>query len=268
MFMRFASATGVITLSLLTIVLAGCPADNGDANSAGQGDSNAFDAGENNPAVIPAERTDRLFVKNHNYWLKRAATRDIQVLFLGDSLTEGWYVTGMDIWKKEYRPIGADNFGMSADRTEHVLWRLDHGEVDPISPKVVVLMIGTNNLKSGPVRMSPAQTAAGVKAVVDKLRSKLPETHILLLGILPRQPQYDWMPAARRDTNRRIARLDDGKWVHFLDFSDRYVNEDGSLKAELYRGDLLHLSSEGYRVWADAIRQPLARLMATDVDTE
>jgi len=215
-----------------------------------------------NPAATPTWRTDELAAKRHRQFCERAGRHDYPILFLGDSITEGWFVTGMDVWKREYRPMDAGNFGLSADRTETMLWRLEHGELEGLSPKVVVLMIGTNNLKSGPIRHTPAQTAEGVTAVVDLIQRKLPETKILLLGILPRQPRYEWFPAARRETNRRIARLARRENVRWLDFSSRFLDGQGCLREELYRQDLLHLSREGYEVWADAMRQPLRDMLA------
>ncbi len=214
-----------------------------------------------NPAATPTWRTDELAAKRHRQFCERAGRHDYPILFLGDSITEGWFVTGMDVWKREYRPMNAGNFGLSADRTETMLWRLEHGELDGLSPRVVVLMIGTNNLKSGPIRHTPAQTAEGVTAVVDLIQEKLPDSKILLLGILPRQPQYTWFPAVRRETNRRIATLAERENVRWLDFSGRFLDEQGRLRAELYREDLLHLSGKGYEIWADAMRKPLREMM-------
>jgi beta-glucosidase len=244
----------IALLFLLTLLTASGCQNAGEANvPAGQ---------EPNPAATPTWRTDQLAAKRHRQFCERASRHDYPILFLGDSLTEGWFVTGMDVWKREYRPMNAGNFGLSADRTETMLWRLAHGELEGLSPKLVVLMIGTNNLKSGPIRHSPAQTAEGVEAVVDLIQRKLPETKILLLGILPRQPKYEWFPSARRETNRRIARLAQRDGVRWLNFSDRYLDDEGKLRKELYREDLLHLSAAGYEVWADAMRKTLREIMA------
>lgn len=249
-----------ITLGLLLLLWAGVGCHSNEPNAPAPSAS----APAPNPAATPTWRSDELATKRHRQFRERARRGNVPLLFLGDSLTEGWFVTGMDVWKREYRPMGAANFGLSADRTETMLWRLSHGELEGLSPKVVVLMIGTNNLKSGFIRHTPAQTAEGVTAVVDLIQEKLPDAKILLLGILPRQPKYVWLSARRRETNRRISKLAERQNVRWLDFSARFLDEEGRLREELYRDDLLHLSRKGYEVWADAMRRPLGEMMASE----
>ncbi|MFP4053906.1 MAG: GDSL-type esterase/lipase family protein, partial [Phycisphaerae bacterium] len=246
-------------LGLLVLAAIGCQDGHEE-----RGDPNDRLSGQN-PATMPTPRGDDLFRKRHRQFSQRATKGDIDVLFLGDSITEQWYGQGMDIWKRELRPLGAENFGMSADRTETMLWRLSHGELDGISPRVVVLMIGTNNLKSGPIRMSPTQTAEGVREVLGVLHARVPGAKVLLMGILPRQPKYEWFPAVRKDTNRRLSTLEaEREYVRFIDFSDRFLDTEGNLREELYRSDRLHLSREGYEIWADAIRQPIRDALQQD----
>ena len=205
-------------------------------------------------ATTPMPRRDTAYQVRHQRFVQRAAEGGVDLLFIGDSLVEGWNGAGRPVWDDEYAPLRAANFGIPADMTQFVLWRLADGELEGISPKAVVLMIGTNNLKSGPTRMPPHAAAAGAEAVVNLLREELPRARILLLGILPRQPEYDWMPQAVRETNALLARIADGGSVRFINFSDRYLRPDGAVNPDLYRGDLLHLSEAGYRLWADAIR--------------
>jgi lysophospholipase L1-like esterase len=205
--------------------------------------------------TTPAPR-EGAWMEMHNAFLKRAQMGEIDLLFLGDSITQGWNPGGKAVWERFYGPRKAANFGIGGDRTQHVLWRLDHGEVDGIHPKVVVLMIGTNNLDSD----APNEIADGVTAIVKSLRSKLPETRVLLLGIFPR----DENPSARRErlksVNMRIAKLDDGKMVKYLDIGKHFLNDDGTLSKEVMP-DFLHLSSRGYRIWADAIEPTLWEMM-------
>src|SRR5262249_29418296 len=132
-------------------------------------------------ATQPKPREEEsAWVQLHQQFLERARAGKIDLLFLGDSITQGWGQN--EAWKKHYGPRNAANFGIGGDRTQHVLWRLDSGEIDGIAPKVVVLMIGTNNVGSN----KPEEIAEGVRAIVDKLRAKLPKSKILLLGIFPR----------------------------------------------------------------------------------
>jgi lysophospholipase L1-like esterase len=199
----------------------------------------------------PVPRTGA-WMELHEKFLDRTKTGDIDLLFLGDSITQGWGGGGKAVWERFYGPRKAANFGIGGDRTQHVLWRLDHGEVDGIHPKVAVLMIGTNNLGSNP----PDEIADGVIAIVKKLREKLPETKVLLLGVCPR----DDNPSARRDRiktiNDRIAKLDDDKMVEYLDIGKYFLNDDGTISKDVMP-DFLHLSSRGYRIWADAMEPKL-----------
>ncbi len=252
---------------LVAAALAGC----GEPNS-GPGDG-ATDSGTrsiqvegarpDNPAVVPTSRADNpRWVRWHQKQVAKAKRGGVRVMFLGDSIVEQWAVGGLGIWRKTFRPMGGEIFGISADRTEHVLWRLEHGELEGISPEVVVLMIGTNNLKSGPVRMSPSDTAAGVVAVVDLLRARLPDAKILVMSILPRQPKYDWIDAAIRKTNGLLQGLDRLDNVEFVDLADAFRRADGSPDPKYYRQDLLHLSRQGYQLWADAVEPKIRRALA------
>lgn len=187
------------------------------------------------------------------------------LLFVGDSITEGWGGAGKEVWAKEYAPGKALNIGIGGDTTQNVLWRLANGEVAGLTPKVIVLMIGTNNF--GLNGDQPADVIRGVTAVVSSLREKLPGAHVLLLGIFPRDanPQAG-IRAKIAEVNTGISKLDDGKAVHYLDIGKVFAEPDGSLKKEIMP-DFLHLSGEGYKRWADAIRQPLTDLLAKPLTT-
>ncbi len=185
------------------------------------------------------------------------------LLFVGDSITEGWGGSGKDVWTKEYAPGRAQNIGIGGDTTQNVLWRLNNGEVDGLTPKVIVLMIGTNNF--GLNGDQPADVVRGITAVVAALREKLPTAHVLLLGIFPRDAKPDAPIRAKiSEVNTAISKLDDGKAVHYLDIGKVFAEADGSLKKEVMP-DFLHLSGEGYRRWAEAIKDPLAKFTAEPV---
>jgi len=173
----------------------------------------------------------------------------VDLLFLGDSITQGW--NNNDVWKRFYGPRKAANFGIGGDRTQHVLWRIQNGELEGIEPKVAVLMIGTNNASSA----TPDEIAQGITAITKELHRRLPKTRILLLGVFPR----DQKPSARRDklksVNDKIAMLDDGSQLRFLNIEKAFLNEDGTISPKIMP-DYLHLSRQGYRIWADAM-EPL-----------
>jgi len=202
------------------------------------------------------------FVASHEKFVGIAREGKAQLVFLGDSITAGWEVAGKEVWENSFAQYTPVNFGIGGDRTQHVLWRIENGELDTIKPKAVVLMIGTNN--SG---FDDAEgIARGVTKIVETIRRKQPQAKILLLAIFPRSEQpstADKVYPGREKlkvVNGIIARLGDGENVHFLDIGDRFLQPDGSLSREIMP-DYLHLSSAGYRIWADAIGPKLAELM-------
>jgi len=195
--------------------------------------------------------------QRHEANVKRIKEGNVDLLFVGDSITEGWGNNA--VWQKTYAPLKAANLGIGGDTTENVLWRLENGEVEGISPKAAVLLIGTNNF--GLEGHSPDQVAKGVAACVRTLRKKLPSTKIILLAIFPRDPS----PAAEirkkiKAVNDQIATLDDRKAVHYLDIGPKLANPDGSLSKEVMP-DFLHLSEKGYQIWADAMAPLLKDLL-------
>jgi len=216
-----------------------------------------------NTATEPVPR-DAHWLQHHESLAARARQGGVDVLFLGDSITDFWQTRGKAVWEKYFVPLHAADFGINGDRTQHVLWRLDQGELDGIQPKVVVLLIGTNNTgleKDRPVpRNTTVEAIAGVKAVVAELRSRLPAAKILLLAILPRGLKDDPIRAQIREVNAAIAGLDDGKSIRFLDIGARLTAADGTISTEIMP-DLLHPSEQGYAILADAIQGPLAELL-------
>jgi lysophospholipase L1-like esterase len=176
---------------------------------------------------------------------------DVDLLFLGDSITQGWNDNA--VWKRHYGPRHAANFGIGGDRTQHVLWRIQNGELEHIRPKVVVLMIGTNNAGSN----GPDEIAQGVTTIVENLRKQLPKSKILLLGVFPRGPKAGTAVRDKlKSVNERISRLDDGSNVRYLDIGKAFLEEDGAISKEVMP-DYLHLSLKGYQIWADAIEPTL-----------
>jgi beta-glucosidase len=181
---------------------------------------------------------------------------DVDLAFIGDSITQGW--ANNETWQKHYGHRKAVNMGIGGDRTEHVLWRLDHGNIDGISPKVAVLMIGTNN--SGGNEYSGEQIGDGIVAIVQKLRTKLPETKILLLAIFPRGENPNPQREKNAVASARGAKLADNKHVFFLDIGEKFLDEKGHLAKEIMP-DYLHLSPRGYQIWAESIEPKLAELL-------
>lgn len=211
-------------------------------------------------SITPAHRMGENWWKDrHEKCVNLTKQGGHDLIFIGDSITQGWEGGGRATWDKYYGNRKAANFGFSGDRTEHVLWRMQNGEIVGLKPKVAVIMIGTNNIGHG--SSDANATALGVKTIVGKLREVMPETKILLLGIFPRGADAnDRMRQAVADATKQFSALQDGKHVHFLDIGRAYVARDG----EMWRGlmpDLLHPNSAGYEMWAKAMEPTLKSLL-------
>lgn len=208
-----------------------------------------------NPATVPTLRNDWLV--RHEGFNAIAKKGGVDLLFVGDSITDFWAKAGNAIWAARYAPLKAANFGISGDKTEHVLWRLQNGNLDGIKPKVVVLMIGTNNAG----RDSAPQIAEGVTAIVLEIRKQSPATKILLLAVFPRSEKPDHpLRAKLAAVNATIAQLDDAKSVHFLDIGQKFLQADGVMSKEVMP-DFLHPGAAGYQIWADAMQPKLDELL-------
>lgn len=218
-----------------------------------------------NTAVVPEERyaPGTSWDKRHQEFVQIAKQGGVDILFLGDSITDFWRNRGSNVWNRCYAPRQAANFGISGDRTQHLLWRMDNGELDGIKPKVVVLMIGTNNTgkeKNGKPRNTVPETVAGVEAVVQDIRTRLPDSKILLLGLFPRGTFDDPQRAQVALVNTVIAKLDDGKMIKYLDIGPNFLELDGTLPKSIMP-DLLHPNGQGYEIWAKAMEPTLAEML-------
>jgi lysophospholipase L1-like esterase len=203
------------------------------------------------PATVTPQPREGSWMKQHEDFLKTAQAGNIDLLFLGDSITQGWR-GATQTWARFYGQRKAANFGIGGDRTEHVLWRIQNGELKGIEPKVVVLMIGTNNASGS----TPDEIAQGVTAIVNEIRSRTPKTKVLLLGVFPRDEKPGPLRERLKSVNEKIAKLDDGSNVHYLDIGAAFLNEDDSISNKIMP-DYIHLSGRGYRLWAEAMEPTL-----------
>jgi lysophospholipase L1-like esterase/type 1 glutamine amidotransferase len=210
-------------------------------------------------AATPAPR-DEGWQQRNNAQLKALESSNPEVVFLGDSITEGWAGAGKKVWQERWGSK-ALNLGIGGDQTQHVLWRLRNGVLEGLKkksppPKVVVLMIGTNNLGSG---QEPVETAAGVRRIVMDLRESLPNTKVLLLGVFPREAKPGDLRKKVEETNVLLAGMNE-PGVRYLDLRSAYVGSDGTIPAEVMP-DQLHLSEKGYQLWAAAMGPVLAEML-------
>lgn len=207
-------------------------------------------------STVPQPRADEWGVACHAELLKRARTsQPAPVVFIGDSITQGWEEEGRAVWAERFAPLGAVNLGASGDRTEHVLWRLREAPISRLEPKHVVVMIGTNNVGHG--SDGADGTLAGVRAVVEQVRAQATEATVILCAIFPRGAQMNPMRGELLQVNQALSRAypstDATSRVRFVDLGDRFIEADGSIPASLMP-DGVHLSAAGYSAWADALK--------------
>jgi beta-glucosidase len=214
-----------------------------------------------NPAsstVIPTSRPDEWWTTRQAAVNERVKQGNVDILFLGDSITHGWDGYPL-LWQQYFGKWQAVNAGFGGDRTQDVLWRLENGNIAGISPKLCVIMIGTNNSNGND--NTAEEIADGIKAIVCKLRTELPQTKILLLAIFPRGE----VPSAQREKNAQASKIAseiaDNKIVYYMDINDKFLDKNGILSKDIMP-DLLHPNETGYKIWGDAITPKIERLMA------
>ncbi|HTJ79224.1 MAG TPA: GDSL-type esterase/lipase family protein [Rariglobus sp.] len=211
------------------------------------------------PPKIPAGLSSTTFPSPRDDWYSgvqskfdRFGNKPAEIVFDGDSITNRWDGgQGREIWKQRYAGIAAD-FGIEGDRVENLLWRLSKGQVDGINPKVVVIMIGTNNT----YRDSAEKIADGIKAVVAEYERRCPSAHIILMAVFPRgETPNDGGRRKVAEINKIIAPLGNSPKVSFVDIGPKMIEADGTISREMMP-DFVHPQAKGYQIWADAI-QPI-----------
>jgi lysophospholipase L1-like esterase len=212
-----------------------------------------------NTAIIPVPRTAGS-VSRQSLVLQRAkeAPGNYDIEFIGDSITQGWETRGSNVWREFYGKRKVINLGVSGDRTQHVLWRIEQGQLDGIKARVAVVMIGTNN--SNKDDNTEADILAGVTAIVQEIRTRQPDTKILLFGIFPRGKTFSSQRGKILQVNQALARLDDGRNIFYFDIGSQLIENDGSISRDMMP-DYLHPNDTGYRIWARAMEPKLKQLL-------
>lgn len=223
-----------------------------------------------NTAIVPVPKLEQ---DSYDWWARhqdelQAKDRiNPEVVLIGDSITHFWggepranHVNGPKSWTRAFGNYPTLNLGFGWDRTQNVLWRLDHGEFDGLHPRVVVVHIGTNNTSGTDHARenTPAEIAEGIEAICTRIRSKAPVAKILLMAVFPREEKPD---APRRATiaqiNRLIAPLGKTPGIVFLDIGPKLLRPDGTISRDIM-SDFCHPTDEGYQIWADALAPLLA----------
>ena len=209
-----------------------------------------------NTAIIPVPRTDSS-ASRQSLVLERAksAPGDYDIEFIGDSITQGWEGAGRNVWQEFYGKRKVINMGVGGDRTQHVLWRFQQGQLDGIKAKAAVVMIGTNNSND-----SEADILEGVATIVRQIRIRQPGTKIILLGIFPRGQTFSALRGKLLQVNQALAKMDDGKNIFYMDFGSQLIESDGSISRSMM-ADYLHPVEAGYRIWANATEPKLKEIL-------
>ena len=212
-------------------------------------------AGDGGPnTTIPAEKDPN----RHQEFLTIAKAGGVDLLFLGDSITDGWRGGGASVWNKYWAPLKAANFGIGGDQVQHVLWRLRHGELDGIQPKLVVMMIGTNNGGD-----SVDDVALGIKTLLVEIHKDSPRSKVLLLGIFPRSLHPNGEREKNDNVNKQIAKFAtfaEGRRIVYLDIGAKFLQPDGTLPFDIMN-DALHPTEKGYQIWAEAIVDTVKQML-------
>lgn len=225
------------------------------------------------PADRAAPRTDENSMAAHAQLLEKARAGGIDVYFVGDSITRRWGATDypdlLANWRQNFFGWNAANFGWGADRTQNILWRLEHGELDGVNPRVIVIHAGTNNIGAqpgGPDKV--ADITRGLKAILDVCRQKAPRATVILTAIFPRNDNMAVMPEIEQ-VNANLAQLADGRHVRYLSVNGKLADKDGRLLAGMMNErDKLHPTLRGYQVWADGLKPILTELLGPPASTD
>ena len=241
-------AIAVITVAILLVTTAALP--------------------QTTSTITPKPRQSEFWLNRFDEINRRIEQGNIDLLFVGDSITHFWEGTiypadskphgtaGQVVWDEYYSQRNAANIGIGGDKIEHILWRLDHGNIDGISPKLIVLLAGTNNAKDN----TAAEIADGIVAIIDKLQLKLPDSKILLLSIFPRgEYPNDLRTILANASQTAAARIADKDNVYYMDIAANFLSNDGILSPDIMP-DARHPNEQGYRIWAESIEPIVSEL--------
>ena len=212
------------------------------------------------PAITPQPRVEDWWVKRQAEKVAEMSKGGIDLLMVGDSITQNFDSVGAEVWKKHFEPRKAINLGFGGDRTNHVLWRLDNLPKLKTAPKAAVVLIGTNNICWGSDK--PREAADGVKAIAAKLQNLYPEAKVLVLGVFPRRRELTH-PHRKQiiELNSYLPELlKDIPNVTFIDIGPKFLDDKGSLSKEMMP-DSTHPSEKGHEIWAEAIVPTLKEMM-------
>ena len=266
---RFVDGFIILVLLAPSLLVAQNPAGAAPAGVQGA----ARGGGQRGPAT-PANQPQARDDARHQGFLEIAKKGDIGLLFVGDSITDFFSnprgargggtpapATGIEVWNANFAQYKPANSGIAGDTTQGVLWRMQNGELEGFKAKLIVLMLGTNNINRNPVD----EIVDGDRLIIEEFKKRQPQAKVLLLGVFPRNDtrQPENTPALRatvKEINSKLAKLADNKQVFYMDIGDKFLTADGTLTTEIM-ADGLHPTAKGYQIWADAISGQVKTLM-------
>lgn len=224
-------------------------------------------AAQTTPADRPVPRADANSAAAHAELLEKAKRGRVDVYFEGDSIVRRWGATDypdfLANWNQNFHGWNAADFGWGADQLQHILWRLENGELDGVDPKLIVFLGGTNNVGNRPPADPDAKVedvTRGVRAILRVMQEKAPRAVIILTAIFPRNDNMLAMPVIDR-INANLEKLADGKRIRFLNVNGKLADNDGRLLDGMMNADKLHPSIPGYQVWADSLKPIFTELL-------
>jgi len=214
------------------------------------------------PKTTVPERSNAWWMDRHEAKLLEVEARkhEIDLVLIGDSITHFMNDRAPGIIQQTFPGVQHLNLGFSADKTENVLWRLQHGEIDGLSPKLTMIMIGTNNTGH---RQDPAEvTVQGIKQIVDEVCRRMPRTKVLLVSVFPRgATPDDALRKLNEQINQQLPALADNHTVFHLNINEQFLDANGGL-AKSIMPDLLHPNAAGYKIWMDAVKPTAEKILA------
>jgi N-acetylglucosamine-6-sulfatase len=249
----FTCAVFILVLTSAMVFAQQAPPAQGGAAAGARGGRGP--AGPAAPATVPLQnpRNDA----RHAGFVEIAKAGNIDLLFVGDSITDLWDDRAKGIWDSTWAPLKAANFGISGDTTQGVLWRMQNGELEGFKAKLIVLMLGTNNISRNPVD----DIVEGDRLIVEEFKKRQPQSRVLILGIFPRNAEAtNPARATIKEINAKLAKFADNKQVFYMDIGEKFLTPDGTLTAEIMN-DFLHPTEKGYQIWADATKDRVKELM-------
>ena len=201
----------------------------------------------------------KTWADRHTRFIEEAKKGNIDLLFVGDSLTARWD-DHPALWKEKFGQYRAAAFGIGGDQTEHLLYRLQNGELSGLHPKAIVLLIGANNMALS-LKDTPQIIAEGVQANIKEIQKQTPEAKILLVSIFTRvKPLDDWLNVKNAETNALLQKFADGDKVIYVDVWNLFRAPDGTVSQDFY-ADTTHLNEKGYAIYAEALLPEIRKIL-------